>query len=244
MCVNKAMVGWHTEKLGRICRERCGGATYLEINQVSQVIGGSHSGMTAEGDNKVLMQKVVKDILSHVRKGKHPMPKVTKETMGMLSISDSITSFESLKNLIYFREQFEIRTMGKTLERKIMKEGQEFFKVWMESLNEEIQSLATAFGERFFVENAIKMLAKAQKSKELLQATLYLHMYMVVHDNISFYLVNSVISPKAAQGLLDGKDAAVKAFLPHMNSAVDGLGLCMHENLWPPISRDYIAFNA
>lgn len=55
MCVDKAMVGWHTEKLGRICRERCGGATYLEINMVSQVIGGAHSGLTAEGDNKVLM---------------------------------------------------------------------------------------------------------------------------------------------------------------------------------------------
>lgn len=41
----------------------------------------------------------------------------------MLSISDSVASFESLKNLIYFREQYEIRQMGKTLEKKIMKEG-------------------------------------------------------------------------------------------------------------------------
>jgi hypothetical protein len=29
---------------------------------------GSHSGMTAEGDNSVLMQKVVKDIMSDMMK--------------------------------------------------------------------------------------------------------------------------------------------------------------------------------
>ena len=32
MCVNKAMATWHTEEVARISRERCGGATFLEIN--------------------------------------------------------------------------------------------------------------------------------------------------------------------------------------------------------------------
>jgi acyl-CoA oxidase len=57
------MCSWNTEKVGRVCRERCGGGTYLLINRVGLVIGSGHSGMTAEGDNSVLMQKVVKDIL-------------------------------------------------------------------------------------------------------------------------------------------------------------------------------------
>jgi hypothetical protein len=39
---------------------------------------GSHSGMTAEGDNRVLMQKVVKDIFTHTQKGKHDAPKLDK----------------------------------------------------------------------------------------------------------------------------------------------------------------------
>jgi len=65
------MVSWHLEKTGRICRERCGGGSYLQCNVVAEGISSSHSGMTAEGDNSVLMQKVVKDILSHQQKGIH-----------------------------------------------------------------------------------------------------------------------------------------------------------------------------
>lgn len=71
MCVVKAMICWHCELTGRTARERCGGASYLSYNHIGLAIACSHSGMTAEGDNSVLMQKVVKDILSHHRKGKH-----------------------------------------------------------------------------------------------------------------------------------------------------------------------------
>ena len=63
LCVIKTTLSWHAEKTSRICRERCGGAGFLSYNGVSEAILGSHSAMTAEGDNSVLMQKVVKDIL-------------------------------------------------------------------------------------------------------------------------------------------------------------------------------------
>ena len=62
-CAVKALVTWNSEKVSRISRERCGGATYLELNLAGPAVFGAHSGATAEGDNKVLMQKVVKDIL-------------------------------------------------------------------------------------------------------------------------------------------------------------------------------------
>lgn len=81
LCVIKAMMTWHGENTSRICRERCGGGSYLEHSMIGQGVMGSHSGMTAEGDNSVLMQKVVKDLLTHSRKGKHKMPKINKETM-------------------------------------------------------------------------------------------------------------------------------------------------------------------
>jgi acyl-CoA oxidase len=62
-CAVKALVTWNSEKACRVARERCGGATYLELNLAGPAVFGAHSGATAEGDNKVLMQKVVKDIL-------------------------------------------------------------------------------------------------------------------------------------------------------------------------------------
>ena len=44
---------------------------------IPEGIAGAHSGMTAEGDNRVLMQKVVKDIMSDMQKKQHVMPKLS-----------------------------------------------------------------------------------------------------------------------------------------------------------------------
>jgi len=41
--------------VGFVCRERCGGGSYLSGSLIPDAIEGSHSGMTAEGDNRVLM---------------------------------------------------------------------------------------------------------------------------------------------------------------------------------------------
>ena len=42
--------------------ERCGGQGYLAVNQFGEAIGGAHAGITAEGDNRVLWQKVTKEV--------------------------------------------------------------------------------------------------------------------------------------------------------------------------------------
>ena len=50
-----------TQETATICRERCGGQGYLSVNRFGQIIGFAHAGITAEGDNRVLMQKVAKE---------------------------------------------------------------------------------------------------------------------------------------------------------------------------------------
>ena len=64
MCATKCLNSWNAVDLGTVCRERCGGAGLLDYNSINKTIEGGHSGLTAEGDNRVLMQKIVKDILS------------------------------------------------------------------------------------------------------------------------------------------------------------------------------------
>lgn len=54
--------------------ERCGGQGYLSCNRMSQVIAFGHSGITAEGDNCVLMQKVAKELCDMVVKGTYKLP--------------------------------------------------------------------------------------------------------------------------------------------------------------------------
>ena len=77
-CITKCFASWNFGNVSTICRERCGGGGYLAYNRVSLGIEEAHTAMTAEGDNRVLMQKVVKDILADTATGKHRLPALTK----------------------------------------------------------------------------------------------------------------------------------------------------------------------
>lgn len=63
-CVDKALIGWHGERAISVFRERSGGQGFLAANSFSELIASAHAAITAEGDNKVLMVKVAKDLLS------------------------------------------------------------------------------------------------------------------------------------------------------------------------------------
>ncbi|GIL89582.1 hypothetical protein Vretifemale_17414 [Volvox reticuliferus] len=62
-CAIKPLCSWNIEECATVCRERCGGQGYLSCNRFGSIIGFAHAGMTAEGDNRVLMQKVAKELL-------------------------------------------------------------------------------------------------------------------------------------------------------------------------------------
>jgi acyl-CoA oxidase len=62
-CAIKPLCAWNAERSATTARERCGGQGYLSVNRFGALIGFAHAGMTAEGDNRVLMQKVAKELL-------------------------------------------------------------------------------------------------------------------------------------------------------------------------------------
>lgn len=73
-CIVKTMMGWHLERSASICRERCGGQGYLAANRFIDYIALAHAGLTAEGDNRILMVKIVKDMITLHIKEKKPLP--------------------------------------------------------------------------------------------------------------------------------------------------------------------------
>ena len=158
----------------------------------------------------------------------------------------SISSFETLKNLVFFKEIAEIKSFGKIMQKKIMEEGQAFFDVWMYQVSDEIQSLATAFGNRYMLQGALKYLADCTdfNAKELLTATIRLHMLSLVKQDLSWYLLNGSVSEEAAINFDAEFDQAVKDYVPHMNTALTSLGVPETDNRLGPIARDYVAFNS
>lgn len=198
-CVVKTSVTWLQEKAGRICRERCGGASYLIKNRLPDIVMQAHSGMTAEGDNKVLMQKVVKDIFEHSQKKKHDAPVFAKSRLQELAKTD-VLNLETMRDLIYMKEPHEIKRFAKVLKTKIMEQERKFYDVWMFESNEDIQTLATAFGERYFLQSAWKAYEECthQGAKDLLGKVLRLHMIDLLKEDMVFYLTHDLIKKELA----------------------------------------------
>lgn len=73
-CIVKTMMGWNNERAASVCRERCGGLGYLANNRFADYLALSHAALTAEGDNRVLMTKIVKDMITNVTKHGQKLP--------------------------------------------------------------------------------------------------------------------------------------------------------------------------
>lgn len=72
-CYIKPFITWNARNVAAACVERTGGQgykdkiifnSYLSANRLGELIAFAHSGITAEGDNRVLMQKVTKELMS------------------------------------------------------------------------------------------------------------------------------------------------------------------------------------
>jgi len=126
-----------------------------------------------------------------------------------------------------------------------MEEGKPFFDAWMYELSDEQQALATAFGERYVLEAALEQYKRCTHTgvKELLYHAIMLHSLTLVQQHIGWYLTHGIVSVEAAEDVEIAQLAAVKAFVPYMNTAVEGLGLLIFPDYNSPIARDYVAFN-
>lgn len=207
---------------------------------------GAHSGMTAEGDNRVLMQKVVKDIMADCQKDLHKTGEMTMCPENQIPKMKSIANQETLTNLIYYREIAEIEAMQNSMAQKVMQEKKKFFDVWMYEASDEIQDVAQAFGERYALENSLRYLKNCPNAnaKIVLERVIFLSCIALVRKEQAWYLINGVISPEAASQLDAEFDAAVKAMAPFTNDCVEALGVPNIKELHGPIARDFVAFNA
>lgn len=123
-CVIKPLVTWNFERTASIARERCGGQGYLLCNELALNVGFAHAGMTAEGDNSVLMQKVAKELLASLGKGEITY---LKYTAGMHSFD--ISRFDHLVKLVEVKERVLVWELEGCM-RKKMAGGKALFDVF------------------------------------------------------------------------------------------------------------------
>ena len=151
-CIIKPLVTWHAENSMSICRERCGGQGYLAANRFGEGIAGAHAGITAEGDNRVIQQKVAKELLDLAdfeAVGNHLKLKgqsLEAQHAVNHSANKDVISTEWLKKLFKARENFILNELAGRL-FVARQENKHIFETWMLQESDNVQALATAYGE-------------------------------------------------------------------------------------------------
>eukprot|EP00834_Sanchytrium_tribonematis_P002513 NODE_79_length_23048_cov_0.747614.p7 type:complete len:522 gc:universal NODE_79_length_23048_cov_0.747614:19912-18347(-) len=160
-CVIKPLMTWHHQVTATVCRERCGGQGYLSANYLGMSIGFSHAGMTAEGDNAVLMQKVSKELLDAIAK-----KRVNYDNIQPVA-SNQLVSINGLLQLLKYQEFRYIISLQNDMKARLKKSS--LFETWMRECSDLIQGLSKAYGERICAERTVKeiQVAKSSGDKQL-----------------------------------------------------------------------------
>jgi len=122
-------VSWHAERVASIGRERCGGQGYLACNGFAAAIAGAHSGITAEGDNRVLWQKVTKELLGMYAKGtREDAPRVMGEAEA--SAVTDVMSEAWLAHCFHTSENVALEELASRMQAHVAG-GASVFEAWM-----------------------------------------------------------------------------------------------------------------
>ena len=143
-CIMKTLISWHNEETATTCRERCGGQGYLSANRLGESIWGAHAGLTAEGDNRVLMQKVAKELLAMADKKElmkdvaiSYLPGVARRVVDGVQSSEIEDRDVQLK-LLQTRERILLAELASRLQ-SAKKKGESLYDTWMAQESDFIQ---------------------------------------------------------------------------------------------------------
>eukprot|EP01097_Dermamoeba_algensis_P004280 TRINITY_DN2823_c0_g1_i1.p1 TRINITY_DN2823_c0_g1~~TRINITY_DN2823_c0_g1_i1.p1 ORF type:complete len:509 (-),score=163.97 TRINITY_DN2823_c0_g1_i1:163-1689(-) len=264
----KAQVTWHNNETANISRERCGGQGYLAVNRFGQQIGFAHAGMTAEGDNRVLMQKVSKEILDIFTKlmtkgAPAPQTPLAKELAELMRLKDfsgekKLTDVNYLLHLLKQREAKLFTQLGKALMVKTSQEKKPLFEVWMREESDLIQGAASAFGERKWLQVSLENLSSSkaldQSSQSVLSDVVRLYALDCIQRDLGWFLSEQVLpvdqGKRVAELIRDlclsshsSSPSETKAYVgDHILPLVESFGI-PDEVLAAPIGLDWVKFN-
>ena len=240
-CVIKALTGWHVAETATVCRERSGGQGYLSCNRFGNGIAGSHSSMTAEGDNSVLMQKVATERLMVVKPNAFQVaasftPSILRRILNRVNLANR----KSLQALLELREKSLFIELG----MKMMRAGKKGrFDTWMYKEQDLVQAAARAYGERLISECFGKGIDKADPNVQPILKTLH-HLYQisVIKRDLGYFTTSGLLSTRT--GAKVGKITAdlCREVAPQALALCDAFGIS-EEMLNAPIARDWVKYN-
>lgn len=237
-CIIKPLVTWNFERTSSICRERCGGQGYLSCNLFGSLIGFSHAGITAEGDNSVLTQKVSKELLTAYQKGWIQLPEFETTTL----LKGDLNDLTILYNLFVTLEKKLVTELSQSLQKSMI-EGKSIYNVWMFKESENIQALAIVYGHRVVLDQCIKSLSSCDPLLvDVLTKVYRLYAQATIQDLIKEFIYFNLLSPNRVSELRTLINESVKMVNEKSETLIKGFGI-PEELVRVPIVHDWEKFN-
>jgi len=246
-CAMKTMITWHAEDTATTCRERCGGQGYLSANRLGEAISGAHAGLTAEGDNRVLMQKVAKELLALAEKNEvvwstvsSYLPGLAQRALGGTLLGD-ITSMDVLRRLFKIREKTRLAYLARKLSGA--KRDNRLYAVWMKEESDAVQGLAQAFSERVILESFEAGIARADAGLvPMLQALCRLYCLHTIEADLGWFLSHELLTPRQGRELTTALRAACTDLAPRALELTAAFDIPEHI-MYAPIAHDWLEYN-
>ncbi len=249
-CIIKPLVTWASENAISVCRERCGGQGYLAANRFGEGIAGAHAGITAEGDNRVIQQKVSKELLDMAdfeAVGNHlKLRAQSLEAQHKAShvAGDNVGSAEWQKKLFKRRENLLLNELAGRM-FLARQDGKHVFETWMLQESDNVQALATAYGENIAVEQFDKAIQQVQSpsAKATLQKLFSLYALDRVLTDGVFFLQNGVVNAKQTAAMTAEVQRLCTELGKDMLELTAAFGIPNHMH-HAPIANNWEQYNA
>ena len=247
-CVMKTQISWHAENTATTSRERCGGQGFLAANRLGEGIVGGHAGITAEGDNRVLMQKIAKELLGRADKRQFAKQKtltflpsfIKRRIQGTANGSFSDTSF--LLSLLKARESDLLAALALSLHTK-KKQGKSLYEAWMFEESDAIQAVSQAYADRVVFESCINLLKTCDKAlKPILEKLFVLSACDWIALDLGYFVTHKLLTNKMGRRLVEYIQELCADLGPHAVSLIEAFGIPQHMR-HAPIAGDWEKYN-
>lgn len=239
-CMIKPLCTWNSMEVINICRERCGGQGYQSCNKFGDLLGFAHAGVTAEGDNRVLMQKVAREYLNSISN----ILGNSAESSMILQYSIPNTMSQNISNLYSImlkRERIKFELLFDTMKNKT---GTDVFTTWMLENSDLIQEASEAFGERMCMLACWQKVIQSNNNdiKQIFELLLNLYGLECIQKYMDFYIINRIIPIDNAIKWKENRNKLIKELYKYINHILNSFGIpntCLNS----PIANDWVEFN-
>ncbi len=247
----KAYGTWHASHAINVSREACGGAGYLDENQLSIMRGDIDVFTTFEGDNTVLTQLVAKELLSAYADDVQGLSAggwvrfiagmardvVVEKTAArqviqtLLESSDEDTEKSTLTDrgtqirLFRNREDHLVRTCAQRL-RRATDDDNDAFEVF-NNAQDHLLKVGRVHTERVVLESFIEAIndCDSKAAAELLGKVCDLFVYSALEDDLAWFLMHRHVSVERAKAIRRGVNELCLELRPYADVLVDAFGI-------------------